>query len=175
MAFMVTANGQRWQNAIGWLPYLLSGVVLMGCIGLNTSYEGVQARSGNRLPLDALTDQAAVWQTRDLVLHYTASREGDMLRIDGRVERLGPIKNFDIINYLRVAIHFIDAEGFIVDSKRLWAADVVSDTRLVRWTFARRYRLPPRASAFGFSYQGAVSGRGANAAGRSGWEVRQAP
>jgi hypothetical protein len=102
-------------------------------------------------------------------------RQEDAFQIDGRVERLGPVKNFANINYFRISIHFLDAEGVIIESRLLWSAGVAADAKLVRWNFSQRCPLPDQAVAFGFSYRGAFSESGAEQNGKAGWEVRRAP
>ena len=153
---------------------MLCLAAVIGCAGLTPSYEGTSARPDNRLALAAIEGTSQVWQTRDVALHFTASLEKGALEIDGRVERLGPIKHFAWIDDFRVSIHFLDAEGIILDSRLLWAAGVGGDAFLVRWTFSRRYTLPPQASAIGFSYRGSFSENGEDG-GRTSWDVRQGP
>ncbi len=153
---------------------MLCLAAVIGCAGLTPSYEGTSARPDNRLALAAIEGTPQVWQTRDVALHFTAGLEQETLVIDGRVKRLGPIKNFGQIDDFRVSIHFVDAEGIILDSRLLWAAGVGGDAFLVRWTFSRRYTLPPQASAIGFSYRGSFSEIGEDG-GRTSWDVRQGP
>ncbi len=104
-----------------------------------------------------------------------AASAGDTVHISGTVERLNTIKNFPIINSLRVAVHFIADDGTIVDSKQLWSAGTNADDRFVRWTFSKQYPLPPAASAIGFSYRGTVSQGGGESGGQDGWQVWQRP
>lgn len=158
----------------GRLLPMLCWAAVVGCAGLPPSYEGTAARPENRLALGTLEGEPRVWQTREVAVHYRAALDKKALALDGRVERLGPIKHFDFIENFRVSIHFIDDEGIILDSRLLWAAGVGGDADLVRWKFSRRYALPPRASAIGFSYRGTFSENGEDG-GRTSWEVRQAP
>jgi hypothetical protein len=163
------------QALTGALLLAVAGVLLIGCAGLALSYVGTAARPDNRLPLEGLRGRADVWQTRDVAIHYTTARDGEVVVIDGRVERLGPIKNFAHIDDFRIWLHFIDADGIVIASRLLWAAGVGGDAQLVRWTFSRRYGLPARATAFGFSYRGAFSETGGDQKGQADWEVQQRP
>ena len=162
------------RRRTGRLLSLLCWTALIGCAGLTPSYEGTPVRSENRLALAAPEDASRVWRTRDVAIHFTAVLEGKTFAVDGRVERLGPIKNFARIDDFRVSIHFIDNAGIILDSRLLWAAGIGADDNLVQWRFSRRYVPPPQTAAFGFSYRGSFSENGEDG-GRSSWEVRQGP
>lgn len=168
------AHRREWLQRAGRVLFLLSLSAVIGCTGLTPAYKGTPARPDNRLALAAIEGASQVWQTRDLALHFTAVVEKEALVTDGRVERLGPIEHFAWIDAFRVSIHFIDAEGGILDSRLLWTAGVGGDAYLVRWTFSRRYDLPAQTSAIGFSYRGAFSENGEDG-GRTSWEVWQEP
>lgn len=157
------------------LMAVIWGLTMTGCFLAQPAYEGRAARTANRLPLEGLAGNAAVWSTREVVIRYEAIRQGDRLVMDGRIERLGSINNFARIDNFRVWLHFLNTEGIIIGTRLLWAAGVGVDARLVRWTFSQRLPLPPRAAAFGFSYRGAFSESGSEQGGIAGWEVRQAP
>jgi hypothetical protein len=161
------------------LPFcllVLSGLALGGCAGLLRGYEGTAARPENRLPLADMTDKTAVWQGKDVAIHYTAAVNAGELHISGSVERLNTIKHFVNVNQLRIYLHFLASDGTILSSKALWSAGPGIDSTLMRWTFDRHYPLPDEAAAVGFSYRGSFSdGGGKDSPGQTGWEVWQRP
>jgi hypothetical protein len=159
------------------LPLVLLGcAVLAGCAGMLRGYEGTAARSDNRLPLAAMSDKAAVWQGKDVAIHYNAAVKADGLHISGSVERLNTIKHYSAVQHFRIYIHFLTADGIILSTKRLWSAGPGIDSTLMRWTFDRHYPLPAGAAAIGFSYRGAFSDGGDDGSpGQTGWEVWERP
>jgi hypothetical protein len=170
-----TIQSVRRTSVVSGLLLVLLWVAVMGCAGLKVPYEGTTARPENRFLLASIEGKSALWQAKDIALHYVASREGTTLHISGTVERLNTIKNFPTINSLRVSVHFITDDGIIVDSKQLWSAGASADDTFVRWTFSKQYPLPPGASAIGFSYRGFVSQGGGDSGGQDGWTVWQRP
>jgi len=173
-------TGRRISEAIHRSPAihlaLMGCLILSGCAGLLKGYEGTMARPDNRVPLADLSDKAAVWQGKDVALHYTAAVKAGELHISGSIERLNTIKHFSAVNYFRIYIHFLTTDGVILDSKLLWSAGPGIDSTLMRWTFDRSYPLPAGAAAFGFSYRGAFSEGGNNSStGQIGWEVWEKP
>jgi len=172
--------GRRIPEAIYRSPafrqVLMGCLILWGCAGLLQGYEGTAARPDNRVPLAALSDKAAVWQGKDVALHYTAAVKVGKLHISGSVERLNTIKHFSAVNHFRTQIHFLTSDGIILSSKLLWSAGPGIDSTLMRWTFDRTYPLPAGAAAIGFSYRGAFSeGGDENSGGQIDWEVWEKP
>jgi hypothetical protein len=166
--------GRRIPDAI--LRGLLGCLMLVSCAGVLRGYEGTAARPENRLPLAAMSDKAAVWQGKDVAIHYTAAMAGGDLHISGSIERLGTIKHFSSVNAFQIYIHFLTTDGIIVASKLLWSAGPGIDSTLIRWTFDRHYPLPTGAAAVGFSYRGAFSdGGGGDHDGQTSWQVWQRP
>jgi len=174
--------GSPLRMAVGitplrWLPLLLLCGALIGCAGLQTSYEGTPAQPENRRPLTTTDGGPATWQAKDMALHYESSVENGALEIKGTVERLNTIKNFSVVNYFRVLIYFLDAEGIILDNHVLWSAGSRMDETFVRWTFEKQLPLPAGTVAVGFSYRGAFSdgGSGDSGSAQTGWEVWARP
>lgn len=159
-----------------WLPLMLLCVVI-GCAGLQTSYEGTPARPDNRYPLASADGGPAAWQAKDMELDYESFVNNGVLEIKGTVERLNTIKNFSVVNYFRVSMHFLDGEGVILGSHLLWSAGSRVDAKLVRWTFDRQFPLPAGAAAIGFSFRGGFSdgGSGDSGSAQTGWEVWARP
>jgi hypothetical protein len=173
------AASGAWDTTRRSLPFplvLLGCAVLAGCAGMLRGYEGTAARPDNRLPLAAMSDKAALWQGKDVTIHYSAAVKADGLQISGSVERLNTIKHYSAVQYFRIYIHFMTADGIILSTKRLWSAGPGIDSTLIRWTFDRHYPLPAGAAAIGFSYRGAFSdGGGGGSPGQTGWEVWERP
>ena len=155
------------------------GLSLLACASMTAPpHIGKTSRPENRVPLASLPAGENTWRAEDLDIHYNAAREGDTLGISGFVEFGSNMAKFPMINHFRVYLHFIDAEGRVDDSKLLWSAGMLTETRFVRWTFQRQWPLPPEAAAMGFSYRGAASEAGGDSSmgkAKTGWEVEQQP
>lgn len=160
-----------------WLPLLLLCTVIIGCAGLQTSYEGTPAHPDNRHPLTTTAGGPAAWQAKDMALHYESFVNNGALEIKGTVERLNTIKNFSVINYFRISIYFLNADGIILGNHVLWSAGSRVDEKFVRWTFEKQFPLPAGTAAVGFSYRGAFSdgGGGDSGSAQTGWEVWARP
>lgn len=158
-----------------WGTALLLCAMTIGCAGVNSGYKGTSARTDNRFPLVTMDGTPATWQTKDIALHYNAGVSNDAIGINGTVERLGTIKHYSIVSNFRVRMHFLNAEGIILESHMLWGASTGRETKFVRWTFDKNFPLPVGATAIAFSYRGTLfDGQGVGD-GRSGFTVWQTP
>lgn len=167
------------SRRIPWLP-LLMAMVLAACAGQHAHdlYAGQPARADNRFVLASIQGQEADWVTPDLSLHYMAQPSGDLLDINGFVKFSSNLGKYPAINYFRIYIHFIDAQGVIIATRLLWSAAANSEVRFARWSFQEKYPLPAGAQAVGFSYRGSVSESGGDGSfnqTRTGWQVRRNP
>lgn len=176
------ACGSPLRRAMGatpfrWFSLLLLCAMIIGCAGLKTSYVGTPANPDNRYPLTTTNSGPAVWQAKDMVLHYETIVNNGVLKIKGTVERLNTIRNFSVVSYFRVSIYFLDADGIILGNQLLWSAGSRVDETFVRWTFEKQFPLPAGTAAVGFSYRGAFSdgGSGDSGSAQTGWEVWAAP
>ena len=155
------------------------GLSLLACARISAPpHIGKTSRPENRVPLASLPAGENTWRAEDLDIHYNVARAGDTLEISGFVEFGSNMAKFPLINYFRVYLHFIDADGRVDDSKLLWATGMRTETRFVRWTFQRQWPIPPEAVAMGFSYRGAATeagGDGDLGTAKTGWDVYQAP
>ena len=157
---------------------LLASLALAACATASAPHIGKTARPENRVPLSELPRTESTWAAKDLKLHYLADRAGDNLQISGFVEFNSNLAKYPVINTFRVYLHYLDAEGLVMDSKLLWATGVNSESRFVRWTFERQWPVPPSATAVGFSYRGGASeagGKNKFGSTQTGWEVYQSP
>jgi hypothetical protein len=171
-----SACAWRWFR---WLPVLLA-LSLAACAGRSAGdlYAGQAARADNQAAIAAVAGQEIDWSTADLSIHYMAAPAGDLMDINGFVEFSSNLGKFPTLNYFRIYIHFIDAQGIILETRLLWSVASNSEARFVRWSFQRQFPLPAGAQAVGFSYRGSVSeggGDGSFAQTRTGWEVRRNP
>lgn len=152
---------------------------LLACAGMSAPpHIGKTSRPENRVPLASLPAGETTWRAKDLDVHYKAVRTGDGLEISGFIEFGSNLGKFPLINYFRIHLHFIDADGRVLDSKLLWATGRQTETRFVRWTFQRQWPIPPGAAAMGFSYRGAATEAGGDSKfgmSKTGWEVEQQP
>ncbi len=166
------------SDALRKTAALLAGLALAACAAASAPHIGKTARPENRVPLSDLPLTESTWAAKDLKLHYLAARSGDNLQINGFVEFNSNLAKFPVINAFRVYLHYLDADGRVLDSKLLWATGVNSEYRFVRWTFERQWLLPPSATALGFSYRGGLAESGGDSSvgqTKTGWEVYRAP
>ena len=121
-------------------------------------WEGRLTKDDNRVALENDGSDAGIWQTNDIAIHYHYVREADRLTITGKVQRQARIKHFHRLNAW-VWIHFLDGEGFVLESRRLWAQNGSDVYWQIRYNFTRDWPLPPETRAMGFSYSGRASDR----------------
>ena len=154
-------------------------LLLLACAGtMSAPYIGRTARADNRQPMTDPSGGEVTWRGKDLDVHYKGAQVGDLFEISGFVDFNSNLAKYPTIGYFRVYLHFVDAQGVILDSKLLWSAGVGRDASLVRWTFQWQWPPPPGTAAIGFSYRGALGepgGDGSFSQTKTGWEVSRAP
>ncbi len=133
---------------------LLTGCASNGWLG----WQGRLTKTDNRVPLELGGPYADVWQTRDIAIQYSFVREQDRLMIDGQVKRGKRIKYFHRLNAW-VWIHFLDSNGYVLESRRLWAQNGSDVYWQIRYSFKRDWQIPPDTRAMGFSYSGRAKDR----------------
>ena len=151
--------------------------LLLACAA-SAPHIGRTARPDNRLLLADLPGGDITWRGKDIDIVYKAAAAGTDLEISGFIEFSSNLAKYPGVNYFRVYLHFLDADGVVQDSKLMWAPGGQRDNRFIRWTFQRQWPMPPGAAALGFSYRGSVSepgGDGSFSQTKTGWEVYQAP
>lgn len=158
---------------------ILLVLTLLACAGVGADrFAGRSTRPDNRFPLDALGAGEQTWSGKHLDIHYNAATQGDNLGIDGFVAFGSNIGKYPVINYFRIYLLFLDANGTVLETKLLWTSGGRSEVRFVRWTFEQQWRFPPGAAAIGFSYRGGVTESGGDSKkgqSQTGWEVYQLP
>jgi hypothetical protein len=160
---------------------LLLTLALAACAGKDAGdlYAGRAARPDNQAAIASIQGKETVWSGKDLAIHYMAlPGAAGTMDINGFVEFEYNLGKYDLINHFRVYIHFIDAQGIILETRLLWNVAANADATLVRWTFQRQWPLPPGAQAIGFSYMGTLSGIGSTEKGvgsGAGWSVKELP
>jgi hypothetical protein len=126
---------------------IISLIFLCSCASL--SYQG---KIITQKPI-VLKDGKEVWKSNDLRVSYECQRIQDTLRISGFVELGNGISNnFSTIEYFRLQIHLVNAQGKISDTRLL--ADSGHLVNIEKWHFTREIPLPSGAEAMVFSYAG---------------------
>ena len=157
---------------------LLAG--LAACqIGLS-SYRGKTVKVENRFDLQEGGPHKESWQTRDLLVEFQYLGAQQELQISGLVKPQTHILNFDILRYLNVSLHFVDAGGKVLAD----APIVYGGYRIAmpeQLAFKKNLKIPPDSTAIAFSYRGsALSGGGSGSgsdrsSGRIEWDFWQGP
>ncbi len=110
--------------------------------------------------LEAGEPRALFWETNDLIINGTYQQEGDGLDFNGQIILQSRLATFPNISHMWVNIHFLDNEGVIVRTYRLWTA--VGDGGLggidyfIKWDFDHNFATPAATYAMTFSYDGAM-------------------
>ena len=150
------------QNALKSLivvSLVVLAVLITGCAGKGwRGWEGRLTKTDNRIILDTGGPHNGIWQTNDIAIHYRYVREVDRLTINGLVKRQARIKHFHRLRAW-VWVHFMDENGYIKESRRLWAQNGSDVYWQVRYSFNRDWQIPPETSAMGFSYSGRAADR----------------
>ncbi len=149
---------RRWRSllAIGFVALVL---LTAGCSGKGwRGWEGRLTKTDNRLVLEPGGPHAGIWQTNDIAVHYRYVREADRLTISGQVKRQARIRYFHRLRAW-VWIHFLDSNGYVKESRRLWAQNGSDVYGQIRYSYNRDWQMPPGTSAMGFSYSGRAKDR----------------
>ncbi len=128
---------------------------------------GRSTKPYSRITLSTANHHQERWQTNDIAIDFDYQREADlfavtgmMIQMSGTVELQKRLYNFPVISYLRIWVHFLDDEGLILSTHRLWTASRLTDTRLIRFDFRRQLPLPPNTTMLTFSYSGEMTDGG---------------
>ena len=157
---------------------LLTG--LAACQNGLTSYRGKTVEVVNRFGLQEGGPQKGSWQTRDILVEFQYLQAPQTLQISGLVKPQTHILNFNILKYLYVSLHFVDAGGkVLVDEAIVYAGYRTAMPE--QMAFKKNLKIPPDSTAIAFSYRGsALSGGGSGSgsdrsSGRIDWDFWQGP
>ncbi len=142
------------------------------------SFNGRVAKLDGHVTLETGGPYDLYWETNDIIINGTYEREGDDLDLIGSVQLQSRLSSLPNISHMWVRVHFLDAEGVIVETRRLWTA--LGDGGLggidyfVNWDFNHRFAMPAATRAMNFSYDGTMrdsSSTDGGGIGRSGGSV----
>ena len=150
------------MTRLQWLAPLAMIALLAACAGSNPlSYNGRMAQPDGRMAIKEGGPFDETWQNNDLIIRYTYRRQADAFEMNGRVELQDRLNGLPTVDFLRVNIHFLDAEGVILDSKRLWTAlgegGLGGKDFFIDWQFDQTFVLLQSTRNMTFSYQGRVA------------------
>ena len=156
----INKHGRDYR--FGRSPLLLLPVVfllLSACSGKHwRGWEGRLTKTDNRVALTSGGPHIGTWQTNDIAIHYRYVWDEDRLAIEGQVKRQARIRYFHRL-HAWVWIHFLDRNGYVLASRRLWAQNGSDVYGQIRYGFNRDWQLPPGSQAVGFSYTGRARDR----------------
>lgn len=156
---------RRAWGALALVPWLL----LAACASAGSLSDiGRMAQPEGRLTLASQGLQALQWENNDLVIQGQYTFEPDHLEINGRVRLQPRLAHFNILEYLRVDIYFLDGDGLILGGQRLWDAGYANTDFFTRWHFVRGYAPPSGTRAITFGYTGRVRDGGGSFIGWNG-------
>ncbi|MGD8242119.1 MAG: hypothetical protein PVF59_04800 [Desulfobacterales bacterium] len=164
-----------------WLLPLILILSLTACTErFRTSFDGRIAKTDGRVALEAGGPYDLYWETNDIIISGTYQREGESLDLNGRVKLQSRLDSLPNVSRMWVRVHFLDAEGVIVSTHRLWTAlgdgGMGGKDFFINWDFNRSFTMPSATYAMNFSYDGTVrdsssSDDGGGGMGRPGGSV----
>ncbi len=111
----------------------------------------------NRIRISPGTDEVlGVWTTGDLSLAYGYVFKGESLKIKGNITLANRIKNFTVMENLRLRVNFVDSEGRVTGGRNVYTSPYREEISMLRLAFNRELRVPPGSTAMAFSYGGRV-------------------
>ncbi len=141
------------------IPLLLLLISISGCSG----YLANGHLRDNAIQPVSLSESssAGIWQSKDIVISYTIHSQKPVFSLSGTLSIDSAIvMSYPVVRSFFVRIHFLDADGNLVDSDLLPLdyslynfADQQSSFRLSR-------QIASRVAAFTFSYSGTFSDYG---------------
>jgi hypothetical protein len=165
----------RSQKKTLIVPRLLTLFVLINlciaCVGGTSLSPGAWVEEEDRISMLDGGPHKGSWQTRDLSVHYEYREATSSLQITGVIELASYLQyNFNTLEHLRLNIHFLEANGIVLETKRI---KVFGYRRFLEFlgemSFNSRFDLTQETVAFAFSYHGKVTeGGGSPTFSRSG-------
>ena len=156
----------------------------IACAGGSSLSPGAWVAEEDRIPVLDGGPHKGSWQTRDLSIHYEYQEAASSLQITGVVELANYITTgYNTLEYLHLYIHFLEANGTVLATKRIRAFGYQVFRLEREMTFNERLDLTQDSVAFAFSYSGkATSGggggpsiMGSDSSGRTDWEFWKVP
>jgi hypothetical protein len=175
------SSGRRRRLALGILAAVGLVALTAACqTSPQWSYTGALAQPDNRLVIEDGGPHPVRWENRDLILDYEYEKSPDQIRMLGRVALQDGNAKFPAIKRMHVDVHFLDANGLILDTGRLWTSGFWEPMILVNWSFDRTWAIPAGTSMIGFSYSGTVGEQGSGPGKDDGgggveWDFWQGP
>jgi len=139
---------------------LASLVLVLACAGGGMSYTGRLAKPESRVTLRSGDAHQLKWQTEDIVVDATYALESGRLDLAGLVQLQSRLAHYPVVDFLRVSVHALDADGLILASYPLWSAGAGNEPFFVNWSFQRSYAVPETTRELTFSYRGRMSDGG---------------
>ncbi len=163
------------QPRLVWLFVL--ACVLWACAGAGTKrFAGRVTKPESRVAVEPGGPHQTQWQTRDLTLNFDYQWEADRFDIAGAVELSKKIQHFTILDFLRIRLHFLDADGVILATYGVWNAGRRNSMHyyFINFKFDKQYVPPAGTDMIGFSYAGEASDSGGDglarkSGGRGDW------
>ena len=177
MTFKIQSS-MLFKLAIGCLLINLSAA----CAGLSVLSPGSWVEEKDRIPVLDGGPHKGSWQTRDLTINYEYQETGQSLQMSGVIDLADYITNgFSTLDYLRLHIHFLDADGTVMDTQSVKTFGYRRYMDLLgKMTFNNRFNWVENTVSVAFSYSGkASSGGGSGIAddtnGRIDWDFWKVP
>lgn len=171
-------NSKRWiGTALGLILVMASA----SCTGKFLSWQGAYVAEQLQIPLKKGGPHQGIWETRDLQIDYEYADQNNQLTLSGHVVLNQYLTTgFQILDYLRIHLLFLDSQGKVVESTALKNFGHRRWMAVDRMNFRYVAAVPEAAVSFAFSYMGRVrdDGRARDSDGSSGgtdWEFWEVP
>ncbi len=153
--------------------------ILVSCSSLSFSYIGLTVPENNLIYLKNEGTHEGLYQTGDITVNYTYSKNEGRLKISGLINFDNSLKyNFSRIDYFDLWIHFVNSENKII--KNISVSPITFFNEIEATPFEKILELPPDTKAIVFSYSGRVSDGGSSSkdevgGGGSSWKFWKTP
>jgi hypothetical protein len=148
------------ENALGILAVLVTLCCLVtACQGNLLTYKGDTVLSAESIPLK-VGRHTGQWETRDVRVNYTYSRDADQLDVSGRLKFADQIAyNFANIMYFNLRLFLLNDQGTVLHSTGVATSATFADAQDAL-SFNKSLQLPPGTVAIAFGYTGEARGTG---------------
>lgn len=131
---------------------------LIGCQGSLVTGKSDQILQESRIPIVPAGQHSGQYQTGDLTVDYTYSRNGaNTLQIGGRVTFSSSLQtNFNVVSFFSLGLILADRSGNILTQYDLAAAGPINFTQGGPATinFNKTMQVPPDTATMAFKYTG---------------------